>query len=80
VAPRRLVKTWFYDGPHGRYETPSLVTVDLREVRPGVTELTLTHAKLRDDDTREAGAGWGLCLDKLTALFDPSSLEETEVD
>lgn len=70
---RRLVKTWAYDGPYGYAKTPSILTVDFREVRPGVTELTLTHAQLRDEDAREgAGAGWVLCLDKLAALFDAS--------
>ncbi|GMR23887.1 MAG: SRPBCC domain-containing protein [Acidobacteriota bacterium] len=68
---RRLVKTWFYEGPHGNDETPSVLTVDFREVRPGVTELTLTHAKLRDDEARGgASAGWALILDKLEALFE----------
>jgi uncharacterized protein YndB with AHSA1/START domain len=81
VSPhRRLMKSWFYDGPHGRDETPSVVTIDLSEVRPGVTELTLTHAKLREDDTREASAGWGLCLDKLAALFEPSSSKESKME
>jgi uncharacterized protein YndB with AHSA1/START domain len=80
AAPHRLVKTWFYDGPHGRDETPSLLSVDLREVRPGVTELTLTHAKLREGDTQEASAGWELCLDKLAALLGPSSSEELETE
>ena len=40
-------------------------------MRPGVTELTLTHAKLRDDEASEgASAGWTLILDKLMALFE----------
>ena len=78
VPDRRLVQTWFYDGPYGRDETPSVLTVEFREVRPGVTELTLTHAKLRDDETSGgASAGWVLCLDKLAALFaDPSGRKE----
>lgn len=71
VPGRRLVKTWSYDGPFGRDETPSIVTVDLREVGPGVTELTLTHERLRDRKATEmVGAGWPLCLDKLAALFE----------
>jgi uncharacterized protein YndB with AHSA1/START domain len=70
VPGRRLVKTWAYDGPYGRDETPSILTVDFREVRPGVTELTLTHAQLRDKEASEGvGAGWVLCLEKLDALF-----------
>jgi len=74
VPHRRLVKTWAYDGPYGRDETPSILTVEFREVRPGVTELTLTHAQLRDEKASErGGAGWVLCLDKLAALFDASA-------
>jgi uncharacterized protein YndB with AHSA1/START domain len=70
VPGRRLVKTWAYDGPYGRDETPSLLTVDFREVRPGVTELTLTHQQLRDTAASEGvGAGWRLCLNNLAALF-----------
>lgn len=73
VPGRRLVKTWAYDGPFGSDTTPSILTVDFREVRPGVTELTLTHAQLRDQEASEGvGAGWVLCLDKLVALFDAS--------
>jgi hypothetical protein len=41
-----------------------------RAFQPGVTELTLTHSSLRDDDaTRIVSGGWTLCLDKLAALF-----------
>lgn len=71
VAPgRRIVKTWTYDGPHGADLVPSMLTVDFREVRPGVTELTLTHSSLRDDHaTRMVSGGWTLCLDKLAGLF-----------
>ncbi len=65
---RRLVMTWFYEGPFGDDETPSVLTVDFREVAPGVTELTLTHAELRDDEGGREG--WTLILDKLAALLD----------
>lgn len=71
VPGHRLVKTWIYDGPFFSGDrTPSIVTVEFREVRPGVTELTLTHAQIHDEAGREgAGAGWVLCLDQLTHLF-----------
>jgi uncharacterized protein YndB with AHSA1/START domain len=73
VPGRRLVKTWSYDGPYGSDETPSVLTVEFREVGPGVTELTLSHAQLRDGEALErVTAGWGLCVDKLEALFDRS--------
>jgi uncharacterized protein YndB with AHSA1/START domain len=69
VPDRRLVKTWFYEGPFGPDETPSIVTVELREVSPGRTELTLTHAQLRDEDAaKRVGSGWALCFDKLEAI------------
>jgi len=68
---RRLVQTWFYAGPLGNDETPSVLTVEFREVSPGVTELKLTHSKLRDHEAREgASAGWALILDRLAALLD----------
>ena len=71
VPGRRLVKTWTYEGPFALDKTPTLVTVDFREVRPGVTELTLTHAQIHDQASRAgAGAGWVLCLDKLAAIFE----------
>jgi uncharacterized protein YndB with AHSA1/START domain len=70
VPGRRLVKTWFYDGPFGADTTPSILTVEFREVRPSVTELTLTHARLRDATAGEnVTTGWTLCLDKLDALL-----------
>jgi uncharacterized protein YndB with AHSA1/START domain len=69
IPGRRLVKTWSYSGPHGPDETPSIVTVEFREVGPAVTELTLTHAQLRDEEAVElVVTGWGLCFDKLEAL------------
>jgi catechol 2,3-dioxygenase-like lactoylglutathione lyase family enzyme len=79
VPNRRLVKTWAYDGPNVRDETPSVLTIDFRELRPGVTELTLTHAQLGDDKTSEGvGAGWALCLDQLAGLFNRTfRIEET---
>ncbi len=69
IPGRRLVKTWSYDGPYGRDDTPSVLTVDFREVRPGVTELRLTHTRLRDEETKQrVSSGWMLCLDRLTAI------------
>src|SRR5262245_30119311 len=78
VTNRRLVKTWVYDGPYGRDETPTILTVDFRELRPGVTELILTHAQFGDEESRKGtAAGWVLCLDQLTHLFDqPVQIED----
>jgi uncharacterized protein YndB with AHSA1/START domain len=70
VPHRRIVLTWRYDGPHGADDVPSVVTVSLRAVGPGVTELTLTHERARDLRSRELlAAGWPTCLDKLELLL-----------
>jgi uncharacterized protein YndB with AHSA1/START domain len=65
----RLVKTWDYTGPNVIGAMTSLLTVEFREVSPGVTELTLTHSELPDQKIA-AGAnyGWKMCLDQLAAL------------
>lgn len=45
VPGKRLVKTWIYEGPlapSGRSE--STLTVEMRESRPGVTQLTLRRS------------------------------------
>ena len=62
---RRLVKTWLYEGPLGDDVTPSVVTVEFREVAPGVTEIKLTHAEIRSDEGGREG--WSLIFDKLEA-------------
>jgi uncharacterized protein YndB with AHSA1/START domain len=70
IPGRRLVKTWTYEGPLAFDRTPSIVTVELREVRQGVTELRLTHSQIQDEEGRAgAGAGWVLCLDKLEEIL-----------
>lgn len=70
VPGERVVMTWRYDGPHGPDREPSLLTVELREVEPGTTELTLTHERARDLRSRELlAAGWPTCLDKLERLL-----------
>ena len=70
IPGRRLVKTWAYHGPFPYDSTPTLVTVDFRELRPGVTEITVTHSQLQDEEAREGvGAGWALCLEQLQNLM-----------
>lgn len=65
----RLVKTWDYTGPNFAGTMPSLLTVEFREVSPGVTELTLTHTELPDEKIAEGTTnGWNACLDQLAAL------------
>jgi uncharacterized protein YndB with AHSA1/START domain len=60
--PRRLVFTWIWEN---KPEVESLVTVELRE-HPQGTELTLTHERLPDADSRARHEyGWRGCLDHL---------------
>ena len=67
VKPARLAMSWrWLDG-----EDPgeSLVEIDLRAVAGG-TEMTLTHSRLHDEDTRRSHEeGWIGSLDKLQRHF-----------
>lgn len=66
---KRLVKTWIYEGPP---RSESVVTVDFREIAPGVTELTLRHDRLMvSSDRAKVGSGWVLCLDELESALAP---------
>jgi uncharacterized protein YndB with AHSA1/START domain len=59
---KRIVKTWQWEG------TPlvSEVRVDLRELSPGTTELTLTHYRFPNAEVRgNHEKGWIGCLDNL---------------
>jgi uncharacterized protein YndB with AHSA1/START domain len=68
---RRLVQTWAYDGPHTDFVGhETLLTVELREVEPGVTELTLKHERTPSDAYRDSVTqGWTALLDSLAALY-----------
>ncbi|MBI3514045.1 MAG: SRPBCC domain-containing protein [Proteobacteria bacterium] len=64
VKPTRLAMSWRWTGGA---EDPgeSRLEIDLRAIGDG-TELTLTHARLHDDETRRSHAeGWNGALDKL---------------
>lgn len=71
VPGRRLVKTWIYQGPFKQFEGfETLLTVDLREVGPELTELTLTHEHLPSTAYRDAvTGGWTALLPNLEALL-----------
>ena len=71
VPGRRLVKTWVYQGPHKEFEGfETLLTVDLREVGPELTELTLTHEHLPSTAYRDSvNGGWTALLPHLEALL-----------
>lgn len=68
---RRLVHTWVYSGPHADFVGhETLLTVELREVESGVTELTLKHERLPSDAYRTSvNGGWTALLGNLAALY-----------
>jgi uncharacterized protein YndB with AHSA1/START domain len=68
VKPERLSMSWRWTGGA---EDPgeSLVEIRLRVVAEG-TELTLTHSRLRDEESRPSHEeGWTGALDKLERHF-----------
>jgi uncharacterized protein YndB with AHSA1/START domain len=71
VRPERLVMSWRWLG--GEDPGESLVEMELRAIPEG-TQLTFTHSRLDDDDTRRTHeAGWNGALDKLQRHFIASS-------
>ncbi len=63
VNPARLAMSWRWEG--GEDPGESLVEIDLRVIAEG-TELTFTHSRLHDEDTRRSHEeGWNGALDKL---------------
>jgi uncharacterized protein YndB with AHSA1/START domain len=68
VRPTRLAMTWrWLEG--GADAGESLLSFDLRAVEGG-TELTLTHARLHDDESRASHeGGWSGALDKLERML-----------
>jgi hypothetical protein len=72
VKPERLSMSWRWTGG---VEDPgeSLVEIRLRAIVEG-TELTFTHSRLRDEETRSNHEeGWTGALDKLGTLRDQAS-------
>jgi uncharacterized protein YndB with AHSA1/START domain len=68
---RRLVQTWVYNGSHTDFVGhETLLTVELRELEPGLTELTLKHERLPSDAYRSSvQGGWTALLGNLVALY-----------
>jgi uncharacterized protein YndB with AHSA1/START domain len=67
VRPGRLAMSWRWQG--GEDPGESLVEIDLRASAEG-TELTFTHSRLRDEDSRRGHEeGWNRALDKLQRHF-----------
>jgi uncharacterized protein YndB with AHSA1/START domain len=68
VRPERLAMTWRWLGG-GEDPGESLVEIDLRALA-GSTELTFTHSRLHDEETRRSHEeGWSGALDKLELHF-----------
>jgi uncharacterized protein YndB with AHSA1/START domain len=67
VRPERLAMSWRWEG--GEDPGESLVEIGLRAIAEG-TELTFTHSRLHDEDTRRSHEeGWNGALDKLQRHF-----------
>ena len=67
VRPKRLAMSWRWEGSADPGE--SRVEIDLRPIAEG-TELTFTHSRLRDEETRRRHEqGWNGSLDKLERHF-----------
>ena len=67
VRPERLAMSWRWAG--GEDPGESLVEIDLHGIASG-TELTLTHSRLYDEETRRSHEdGWNGALDKLERHF-----------
>ncbi|MEP6546262.1 MAG: SRPBCC domain-containing protein [Gammaproteobacteria bacterium] len=63
VPPERLAMTWRWE--NGEDPGESQVEIDLRTIADG-TELTFTHSRLHDEDTRLTHEeGWNGALNKL---------------
>jgi uncharacterized protein YndB with AHSA1/START domain len=76
VRPKRLAMTWRWAG--GEDPGESLLEIDLRAIAEG-TELTLTHSRLADEETRRSHEeGWNGALDKLERHYLTSSRGDTE--
>jgi uncharacterized protein YndB with AHSA1/START domain len=68
---RRLVQTWVYEGPFPDFiGRETLLTVELRELGPSLTELTLRHERLPSDAYKTSVTqGWTALLDSLVAQY-----------
>ena len=66
--PVKLAFTWH---PYADESYETLVTLRLKGLPNGTTELTLTHEGLRNDQHKaEHGWGWNACLDSLVKHID----------
>jgi uncharacterized protein YndB with AHSA1/START domain len=75
---RRLVQTWIYEGPlPGFIGHETLLTVELREMGPSLTELTLRHERVPSEVYRDSlRGGWSALLDSLVATYAGETVRE----
>ena len=67
IPNRKIVKTWTYSGTFKQFSGKTTkLTVEFREIKPDVTELTLTHENLPSAEYFDSvNEGWAKCLDQL---------------
>ena len=66
--PHKLIFSWF---PYNDASYETLVTLRLKGLPNGTTELILTHEGFREDKHKaEHGGGWNACLDSLVKFAD----------
>ncbi|HEY2292691.1 MAG TPA: SRPBCC domain-containing protein [Thermoanaerobaculia bacterium] len=77
---RRLVQTWVYEGPFPDFiGRETLLTVELRELGPSLTELTLKHERLPSEAYQSSVTqGWTALLDSLVAHYVEEPVARTE--
>lgn len=70
VDGSRIAMSWVYDGPVPALRTgSSIVVADIKQLKPDITELTLTHEKLSARDEAEIyRVSWTECMGKLECV------------
>jgi uncharacterized protein YndB with AHSA1/START domain len=70
VPGKRLVMTWSCGEPLVSYQdATTLITVDMRMLGAGRTELTLVHSGVAPGDEQGLREGWAASLDRLEAAL-----------
>lgn len=64
IPLERLVFTWEPDGAEGKWDRPTLVTVEFHD-RGGSTEIVLTHQELKTGEAHDMEPGWTSTFDCL---------------
>ena len=54
---KKLVQDWYSDSNNRKWESPSIVTFELKEEKDGVN-LTLLHENIPDADAKDIEEGW----------------------